>query len=239
MAYRMMATLCVVVLSPALAAAQGTKPQEQPRSLEQLARDVQALQAQLKTTNENLTLVTEGLKTTNESVDEIRADIVQLRADVQEQQARQQQILDSIVQDTNRQRSDEVRQEVRRAVQESLTTHGEFTIHNRMTTRQQIVVNQSEYGLDPDEILTLKVPVGTVTARLPGQPLTNWTVGAPAYRQRVDIVPDANATTTYRPLSSGTVVTPWYSLSPVQGESYLTPLPPPPPIYVAPLTIYR
>ncbi len=72
-----------------------------------------------------------------------------------------------------------------------------------MANHQQIVVNQKEYGLGADEILTLKVPVGTVTAQLPGQPLTNWTVAAPNYSQKIEIVPEKMPTTTtaYRPMS--------------------------------------
>jgi hypothetical protein len=135
--------------------------------------------------------------------------------------------------------SEEFRDDVRSAVHQSLETHGDFSIHNRMGTYQRVVVNQREYGLNPDEILTLKVPVGTVTARLPGQSLTTWTVGAPNYSQRIEIVPDGNPVTVYRPIS-GEVAVPSYPLSPpVWDPFYLTPLPPPPPpIYVGPVRHY-
>jgi hypothetical protein len=53
-------------------------------------------------------------------------------------------------------------------------------------------------------------------------------VGAPNYSQKIEIVPDANTTTTtvYRPVS-GAVATPSYTLSPLPREPfYLAPLPP-------------
>ena len=134
--------------------------------------------------------------------------------------------------------SEEFREDVRKAVHQSLETHGDFSVHNRMGSFQRVVVNQKEYGLKPDEILTLKVPVGSVTVQLPGQPLTNWTVGAPNYSQKVEIVPDANATTTtaYRPIS-GDVTLPWYALSPLPRTTvYLPPLPGP--IYTGPAVEY-
>ena len=176
--------------------------------------------------------------------------IDELTQQQQDQLARQQAILDAITQkdsagndmlrlSANMEQSEEFRDDVRKAVHQSLETHGDFSIHNRMGNYQRIMVNQKEYGLNADEILTLKVPVGTVTARLPGQPLTNWTVGAPDYSQKVEIVPDARAATTtvYRPVS-GDTVTPWYSLSPLPSETiYLTPLPRP--IYVGPVVEYR
>ena len=135
----------------------------------------------------------------------------------------------------NMEKSEEFRDDVRKAVHQSLETHGEFSIHNRMANYQRIVVNQKEYGLNADEILTLKVPVGTVTAQLPGQALTNWTVGAPNYSQKIEIVPEAYATTTtaYRPVPSNSA-RPWYTLSPLPREPcYLAPLPRSP-IYAGP-----
>ena len=42
----------------------------------------------------------------------------------------------------------------------------------------------------------LTVPVGTVTAQLPGQPLTNWTLGAPTYREKIEIAAESTPTPT-------------------------------------------
>ncbi len=132
----------------------------------------------------------------------------------QEQYTQQQQILDSIAgkdregNDVLRlsatmARSEEFREDLRKAVHESIQQNGEVVVHNRMSSFQWIKVNQTDYGIPAGEILTLKVPVGTVTAQLPGQRLTNWTVAAPSYQQKIDIVPEQPAAvTTYRPISS-------------------------------------
>ena len=122
----------------------------------------------------------------------------------QEQLARQQAILDAIVHkdasgrdvlqlSATMEQSEEFREDVRKAVHQALQTHGELTIWNRMSTRQQIVVNQKPYEIDPDEILMVTAPVGTVSAQLPGQGLTNWTLSAPTYSQKIEIVPQSDA----------------------------------------------
>jgi hypothetical protein len=73
-----------------------------------------------------------------------------------------------------------------------------------MATRQHIVVNQKSYEMAPDEILTVTVPVGTVSAQLPGQALTNWTLSAPTYSQKIEIVPESDPAPTQvaRPISA-------------------------------------
>lgn len=256
MVYRIIATCCLALLLPAAALAQDAKTPPKAKTLEELTKDFQDLQQQLATTTTNLTNLTKAVADNVIATEQNKQDI-QLNTDsiaritdvIQTELEKQQRILEAISQkdaagnDVLRlsaimEQSEEFRGDVRKAVHQSLETHGEFSIHNRMGSYQRVVVNQREYGLNPDDILTLKVPVGTVTARLPGQALTNWTVGAPNYSQRIEIVPDANATTVYRPMSGDSMV-PSYSLSPPAWDPfYLTPLPPPPPIYVGPVPYY-
>ena len=123
----------------------------------------------------------------------------------QEQLVQQQQVLDAITQrdsqgnevlrlSANMEKSEEFRQDMRQAVNESIQKEGDVIIHNKMPSQQRIKVNQTEYDIPAGETLTLKVPVGTLTAQLPGQRLTNWTVHAPQYKQAIDIVPDTEAT---------------------------------------------
>jgi hypothetical protein len=132
----------------------------------------------------------------------------------QEQLDRQQATLDAIVRkdsagrdvlqlSANMDQSNEFREEVRKVVHEALDTHGELTIWNRMGDPQQVLVNQKPYDIAADEMLTLTVPVGTVTAQLPGQPITNWTLGAPNYHQKIEIVPESDnvPTKVARPIS--------------------------------------
>lgn len=136
--------------------------------------------------------------------------LARLEALVQQQQdqlARQQAVLDAIARKDAAGRdvlqlsapmdlSEEFREDVRKVVHQALQTHGELTIWNRMASRQQVIVNQKPYEIGPDEILMVTVPVGTVTAQLPGQALTNWTLSAPTYSQKIEIVAEADATPT-------------------------------------------
>jgi hypothetical protein len=171
----------------------------------------------------------------------------------QEQLARQQAILDAIVhKDTagrdvlqlsaTMEQSEEFREDVRKAVHQALQTHGELTIWNRMSTRQQVVVNQKPYEIDPDEILMVTAPVGTVSAQLPGQGLTNWTLSAPTYRQKIEIVPQSDAIPTEvarpitEPQAEAMVPLPSRVLRMPEETSYLLPPGPvDPPIYIWPI----
>jgi len=81
------------------------------------------------------------------------------------------------------------RQDMEAAVNRSLKTEGVFRIVNKTPTHQWISVNRTEYFLQPGETLTLRAPVGTVTTRLPGQELMNWTLAAPNNSESIDIVP--------------------------------------------------
>jgi len=86
-------------------------------------------------------------------------------------------------------KSDTARREVRKAVEQSIRTEGTFSIVNEMGTVQDIVVNHIQHRVQPGATLNLTVPVGTVTTRLPGQELVNWTIGVPNYKQSVSIKP--------------------------------------------------
>jgi hypothetical protein len=249
MVYRMLAMCCLVLLAPAVVLGQTTTA----RTPEQLTKDVQDLQQKLATAIENVTKLAEQVRMNKETGEANAAAIDRLTTLINDELHKQQVILDAITQkdsagndvlrlSANMERSEEFRDDMRKAVNQSLDTQGEFSIHNRMTTPQRLLVNRTEYTLNPDEILTLKVPVGTVTARLPNQSLTNWTVGAPTYSQKIEIVPDTNTTTTaYRPIQADSIV-PQYALLPLPAPpaaaQYVSPLPPPP-IYVGPTVVYR
>lgn len=132
-----------------------------------------------------------------------------------QQIARQQQILEAISQQDsggnpipnllgNMQSSSEFQEEISEVVNNSIRSAGEFVVTNKMDTAQTIVVNLEQHTVEPRATLRLKVPVGTISTRLPGQALQNWTVGAPNYGQSVDIVSRQNVSnrvTTLRPES--------------------------------------
>ncbi len=243
--------MCMLVLLTPLALA----AQEKAKTLEDLARDVQNLQSQLKETAENLTIVAEQVTKNTASTANNDAELKRIQNVVNEELRKQQELIDTIEGLTGLQqnqleqqqqvldtiagkdssgndvlrlsatmaKSDEFRQDVRKAVNDSLDQEGEVIVQNRMQSYQRIKVNQTEYGIPVGETLTLKVPVGTVTAQLPGQRLTNWTLTAPNYKQRIDIVPDTEATVTaYRPVYTQPTV-PLYT-SPVETY-YVDPLP--------------
>lgn len=237
--------------------------QSKPKTVEQLASEVESLQAALKTANENLTklaaqvasntqasgknaeAVTRLAEQMNQELgkqQELLERIDQLAVQQQDQLARQQAILDAITSidsqgrdvlrlSANMARSDEFRHDVRRAVHDSLDTHGDVVIRNQMASYQRVLVNQREHGVAAGEVLTLKVPVGTVTVQLPGQPLTNWTVGAPTYVQKIDIVPESNTRTAFRPIGSDSTA----PLLPSVGETVIGGWTPAPVYVPAPL----
>jgi hypothetical protein len=166
--------------------------------------------------SEGLTRLAEQMNQELSKQQVILERIDELAIQMQEQLARQQAILDAIVQrdaqgndvlrlSANMARSDEFRADVRQAVHQSLESHGDVVIRNMMAGDQRVSVNQKEYSLGPGEVLNLKVPVGTVSVQLPGQALTNWTLTAPEYLQKIDIVPDTNARVAYRPITTDPV----------------------------------
>lgn len=93
----------------------------------------------------------------------------------------------------NMQRSQDFRREMSGAVHQVLRQRktGSLLIRNQMSTGQTILVNrtQSHYVM-PNSQITVEVPVGTVTAELPGyEAAKNWTVGPPNYLQEIVIQP--------------------------------------------------
>ncbi|MHB8952121.1 MAG: hypothetical protein ACYC4U_04020 [Pirellulaceae bacterium] len=208
---------------------------------EQVAKNTETITQNSQGIERLTTIINEELRKQQNILERID----ELTQQQQDQLARQQAILDAIAQkDTagrdvlrlsaNMEQSEEFREDVRKAVHHSLDTQGELTVHNRMPNPQQIIVNLKTFGLGPDEMLTLKVPVGTVTAQLPGQPLTNWTVGAPTYRQTIEIVPETspNTTSVFRPLVGG----PMAPLATLPANP--VPLTPLPPVVLPPVEYY-
>ena len=84
------------------------------------------------------------------------------------------------------------RNQMSKAVNDSIQSEGELVVTNKMAGAQVLDVNGRQVSVEPGDPVKLKVPVGTDTTRLPGQDLQNWTVGAPNYRQEIDIVPRQN-----------------------------------------------
>jgi TolA-binding protein len=87
--------------------------------------------------------------------------------------------------DTN---SQPARQEFDRALRSTVPPQADFVVVNRTARDECIYVNGQRHTVKPGTQLTLKVPPGTVTARLPHQqqPLALH-VGFPNYYQSVDI----------------------------------------------------
>jgi hypothetical protein len=164
---------------------------------------------------------------------QVKDRLVLLEEQLNENIRRQSQILEAISQpdsagnqilrlDGIMQRSEQFRRQMSDAVHQSIRDQGEFVVVNKMDTEQSIRVNQKQYTVRPGAVLALKVPVGTVSTRLPGQRLQNWTVSTPAYYQSVDIVPEetptpvaetAHAVTVFKPETT----TAYYVEQPASG----------------------
>ncbi len=251
MLLRIVGTSLLVLLMPLVATAQESK------TVDQLDREVQDLKTRMQTTLENLAKLTDAVtknaeatianKASIDSLLEKQTEMLERLGELtnlqQEQFVQQHQILDSIVRkdsngidvlrlSANMKKSPQFREELRKVVHDSLDAEGEVIIRNKTALQQRVKVNQKDYDIAAGDILTLNVPVGTLTAQLPGQPLTNWTITAPTYQQKIDIVPDAQTTVTaYRPAETRVTETtlPVTTYRPVTTET---------PVYVAPSESY-
>jgi hypothetical protein len=150
----------------------------------------------------------DAAKTLQDRVDQLEQEVVELRAsllNLQNQLSEKDAELQEIVQalsrrDSNRQpilalrnimkNSDEFRQEMQQAVNDSIQREGELRIDNQTSGVQFLSINGTTQRVDALRVTTFKVPVGTLTTELVGQESSkNWTVGPPAYRQEIIIRP--------------------------------------------------
>ena len=160
---------------------------------------------------------------------ELKERLDRVESVMSEQIAQQQQFLEqdsagtSILRlDSIMQRSPEFRNQMSKVVNDSIRSEGMLVVTNKMDTAQTIVVNQERITIEPDKKLEMPVPAGTVSTRLPGEELQNWTVGAPNYKMSVDIVPRqvvSNRVTTLRPESN----TVYYVDEPTRTTVYSAP----------------
>lgn len=163
-----------------------------------------------------------GKNTTD--IDNLRKRVEQLESDFSGVILR----LDSVTEQTsggnwvpnilgNMQNQPEFSQQMDRAVNESIHTSGEVIVTNHMGSWQTIVVNGQYRSIAPTTSSIFKVPVGTVTTQLPGyESAKNWTVGAPNYKQHINIRP--RHSTYYGPSNGNSHIT--YS---VPAQSYVVP----------------
>jgi hypothetical protein len=201
--------------------------------------ELQSMKDQLRLLSENLTKTVETVGEHETQIGQLKTDMMALTGQINEEIQKQQQILEAISQTDSSgsyvprlsaaMLSDDFRNEMKDAVNESLLKTGDFRIANKTSQYQRIHVNRQEYGVSTGETLTLKVPVGTVTTQIPGRDLTNWTVSGPKYEQNIEIVPPSEPirTTVARPVY---VPPPTNYLAPT---NYVAP-----PVYYDPFTTY-
>jgi len=115
---------------------------------------------------------------------------------------------------------DTTRKEFQELVNRTTPKRGKLIVQNKMSTGQYLTVNRWEYYFSAGEQREFDVPTGTVSTKLRGQRIVNWTVSAPSYEQTVYIEP------TPTPVRTTTSV----SLPPVIYQS--------PPVYIDPITSY-
>ncbi|MCA9163504.1 MAG: hypothetical protein R3C99_27720 [Pirellulaceae bacterium] len=171
---------------------------------EQLTRRLVALELQMNALADNLT-------ETITQVGQLKGEVNELRDRISEEIEKQRQILDAISSvDSQGQRiprlsaimndSPEFKQDVTNAVNNALLQEGTFEIINKTDSYQRIYVNRTEQGVEAGKSLTLKVPVGTVTTQLPGKSLENWSITAPSYSEKIEIVPADPPVTSFQPV---------------------------------------
>lgn len=166
----------------------------------------------------------ENAKNNTAQIGQLSSNLTSMSDEINQQLTKQQQILQSLVDLTERldsvqqsiaatdpqgqaflrldsimDKSTAGREQVRRAVDRSLRKEGTLTIHNKMGTDQDVLVNGVQYRVMAGGTLTLNVAVGNVSTRLPGQEIVNWAISPPSYAQSIDIVPKHQ---TWRPASA-------------------------------------
>ncbi|MCH2124539.1 MAG: hypothetical protein MK165_07100 [Pirellulaceae bacterium] len=175
------------------------------------AQEVQRMRADLKSLSENFTVVTKTVAENSALVGNMRQDLDDLRASFREQLEQQQKLLETL---SNSHRSNrpisplssipteenavssiadsaDLDQDDANAAPGWETTEGEFTILNQTATERSIQVNDYRYRISAGQQLTLKVPVGTVTTQLEGESAKNWSLNAPQYAGKIEIVPSS------------------------------------------------
>jgi hypothetical protein len=113
------------------------------------------------------------------------------------------------------------------AVHTTLRRSGTLVVSNRMATDQYLIVNGTQHRVLAGARLEIAVPTGTVSTRLPGQEIVNWTVAAPTYSQGIDISPKYTALRPPSPAATLPGSPPAYETPPTFET---------PPTYVAPPT---
>lgn len=216
MSLRILGPVCLIAVCPLIAVAQETSSAE-------VAVELESIKQQLRTLSENLTKTVETVAEHETQIGQLKNQLATLTTQINDEIAKQQQILDAIAQTDSSGRhvprlsaamqSQEFQQEMHQAVHDSLGQSGTLRITNKTAQYQQIFVNRQQHGVGAGEILTLKVPVGTVTTEIPGREIKNWTVTAPNYEQNVELVPTSTPITTY-------VARPIYTPPPVYYNPY-------------------
>jgi hypothetical protein len=109
-------------------------------------------------------------------------------------------------------KSPQARQSLSSAIRRTIPMDGSLFIRNEMGSDQDVLVDGEQHRVLAGATLRLKVPVGTVSTRLPGQDSVNWHVGLPEYEQRVVIRPrrTASRSTQWIPVVPPIYVDPWF-----------------------------
>lgn len=201
MSRRVLMLVCCVLFAPAVGAAEPAPgPAPAPAVNTDVAAQLKLVQEQLRTLSGNLTQVVERVSEHETQIGQLRKELTELTTQIQDEIVKQQQILDAISQKDSTgnhvprlsaaMKSTDFRQEMRQAVNDSLSTVGTLKIANRTNDFHRVFVNRVEYGVPAGQQLSLEVPVGTVSTQLPGRELKNWTIAGPRYEQSIDIVPE-------------------------------------------------
>jgi hypothetical protein len=111
-----------------------------------------------------------------------------------------------------------LRKQLADAVQNEMPKQGLFHVENTTDVDRTIEINRTSFTIPSQQARSFRVAVGTVTTQLPGEPLMTWSVAAPTYDQRIQIVPKAIPTTVSRPITSDSVPT---AYPPAYGSEYL------------------
>ena len=224
----MVFTLLLSILVPA----QADELAELTKRVEALEGSVKSLETVVK---DNASQIGKLAGNIGELTELLKLSNADLTDRLTNQAAEQQKLLDQIMSsDENGEvyltlnsimnKSGVAREEVRKAVEQSIRTQGTLTIVNEMSTAQDIVVNNVQQRVQPGATLNLTVPVGTATTQLPGQDIVNWTIGVPNYRQSVTIKPRYTAARPTTPSSNSVGHSVYYGAPAYETTVYRAPV---------------
>jgi hypothetical protein len=171
---------------------------ELQRKLEAQSRDINALLESVKEQSGQITALTNLSSTNVGDIRKLKADYVASTDHMNGEVEKMRKQLNDISTKDGERYVPKVsanmdvasfHKDMEKAVNDSIGKEGNLYIVNKTGYHQWVYINRTAHYLPPGNSDPIPVRVGTATTQLPGQDLQTWTITAPLYEQRLEIVP--------------------------------------------------